>query len=96
MNRRKFITSLIFAAVAATVGGIVKAIAAPVYAKEGKLGYKEKSNRGSKCKNCKYYKPLKVDGECILQAMRNANKATEVLVKPDGVCSMWQAGKINK
>ena len=96
MNRRKFIKSLIFAAVAAAVGTIYKATAAGVYAKEGKLGYKEKSNRTTKCSNCKYYKPQKVDGECILTAMRNANKSKEVLVKPGGVCSMWQSGKINK
>lgn len=93
MNRRKFIRSLIFAAVAAAVGTIYKATAAGVYATVGKLGYKLKV-RVKPCRNCKHYKALKQDGECVLPSMRNAMKSKEVLVKPDSSCSMWVQGKV--
>lgn len=93
MNRRKFIRSLLFAATAIAVGTIVEVIAAPVYAKVGKLGYKLKGAKGRTCSTCHHYKPLKVDGECVLPAMRNAMKAKQVLVKPEAICSMWVFGK---
>ena len=93
MNRREWIKFFLMVVVAVFTGAATKILAAGVYATVGKLGYKLKV-RVKPCRNCKHYKALKQDGECVLPSMRNAMKSKEVLVKPDSSCSMWVQGKV--
>jgi len=93
MNRRKFFTSLLFAAITGVVGTVFQAVAGPVRAAPGKLGYREDAPKARQCQKCRYYKPLKEDGECTFQGMRSAMKAKEVIVKATASCSMFNAGK---
>jgi len=101
MKRRDFLKStLLFAAVSTVVGkasGIFNnAMAAGVPAALGKLGYKlvsPQAKNGKQCSTCKHYKENKEAGkeagECVLPAMKNAMKATNVWVKEGAYCNMW-------
>jgi anaerobic selenocysteine-containing dehydrogenase len=100
MKRRDFLkSSLLLAAVSTVVGkaaGLLNsAVAAPVPAAVGKLGYKVESPQKANnkmCSTCKHYKAGK-DGKglCVLPAMINAmgKPADGVEVVDGAYCNMW-------
>lgn len=101
MKRRDFLKStLLFAAISTVAGkatGIfTDALAADIFVKPGKLGYKEDSpqaKKGKTCATCKHYEADaggKDVGACKLPAMKAAMKAPSApKVKAGAYCNMW-------
>lgn len=87
MNRRLFI---FMALISLFLNTWLKLLASTrSFVTEGKLGYKLKANKGRQCLQCKYYVGNNNEGECKLNAMRNAMKSKIVYVKASATCNMW-------
>lgn len=92
MNRRDLLKKSLLSLGALALVNLASAVNAlasvAVKALPGKLGYREESRFPQKrCDNCKSYNAQ--SSECVLQAMRNAMKAQQVLVEKAGHCNMW-------